>query len=219
MRIKMTEAELFQFYQDKFKPIYADLVVAEGEKFLEIDAQIESAMSHLALAKTSADTVVVQSNLESACGHVGRACLDAVKLLWDNRKAKVDKIMGDDLIRRFGGNASESRLWELHTLAERLAREARHQDTAGAGHNASELVIKYYDSVNTYQEILDSMDWEKTKQVEQFRIIYTIKQQLTGFLLGILAGIISSVLVTLWAWKYLPPSSPPTQTTIQDIKK
>lgn len=61
-----TEQALFDLYQARLKPLYADLVAVTGEKSLIIDAQIESAMSHLAVSRTNGDAAARQGHVDAA---------------------------------------------------------------------------------------------------------------------------------------------------------
>lgn len=192
----MTEEKLFAFYQNKFKPIYADLVSVRGKKSLVVDAQIESAMSHLALGKTSGDPDALQQNLDSAYGHIARACLDSAKLLWLDRFERVKEVRSDRLKWKWCAMVSSGALDRLYQEGENLIKEARRLDTQVAGHALDDLVERYYLSISKYQQILDSLDWEKLSDIDQFRWLHIIKQNLAGFVLGIAASIIDSYIYT-----------------------
>jgi hypothetical protein len=192
----MTEHDVFKFYQDKFKPIYADLVAVSAKKSLVVDAQIESAMSHLAVGKTSDDSSVLQENIDSAYGHIARACLDAAKLLWLDRFKRVNEIMNDPLKRKWCSTVSNGGLLTLYHEGERLIKNARRQDAAVAGHTSSELVDAYYDAISKFQQILDSMDWERMDDLKAFRFGYIVRQQFVGFVLGVAASLIASFIYT-----------------------
>jgi len=209
---QMTEAGLFEFYQRRFKLIYADLVAITAKKHLQVDAQIESAMSHLAVAYVAPDSGSKQENIDAAYGHLGRACLDAAKLLWLNRHQRVALIMNDKFVRCWCTNVPEAVLLQMQNKAENLARNARKADAMGAGHDAEALVMGYYDAISACQDIIDSVDETKVSSVRSLRWWYIMKHQFGGFVVGLLAAGIVAIL----AWKYLPPPpSEPIAPTIQ----
>jgi hypothetical protein len=205
----VTEEQLFAFYQNKFKPIYADLVSVRGKKSLVVDAQIESAMSHLALGKTSGNSEQHQQNLDSAYGHLARACLDAAKLLWLDRFERVREVRGDRLKWKWCASVNSGSLDRLYQEGENLIKEARRLDTQVAGHALDDLVEKYYLAISKYQQILDSLDWEKLADIEQFRWLHIIKQNLAGFILGIAASVIASYIYTALSSAKVEPVAKP----------
>lgn len=48
----MTEKDLYQFHEETFKPIYADMVAVIGKKPEQIAFELEAALSHIAVAHT-----------------------------------------------------------------------------------------------------------------------------------------------------------------------
>jgi hypothetical protein len=192
----MTEEQLFSFYQTKFKLVYADLVSVRGKKSLVVDAQIESAMSHLALGKTSGSAEALQQNLDSAYQHIARACLDAAKLLWLDRFQRVKEVRSDDLKWKWCATVGAGVLDRLYHDGERLIVEARRLDTQVAGHALDDLVDRYYLAISKYQQILDSLDWERLQSVERFRWVHILKQNSVGFALGVIASVLASYIYT-----------------------
>lgn len=198
----MTEEQMFAFYQNKFKPIYADLVSVRGKKSLVVDAQIESAMSHLALGKTSGKLDALQQNLDSAYGHIARACLDSAKLLWLDRFERVREVRSDGLKWKWCATVGSGSLDRLYQEGENLIKEARRLDTQVAGHALDDLIDRYYLAISKYQQILDSLDWEKLSDIDQFRWLHIIKQNLAGFVLGVAASVIASYIYTALTSRY-----------------
>ncbi len=196
----MTEQDLFDFYQTHFKLIYGDVVAVTGKKHLEIDGQIESAMSHLAFAKTSNDEAVRIQNIDAAYDHIGRACLDAAKLLWINRWERVDEIFKNELLFRWCLNVPSAQAQVMRTDAENLARTARRNDAMQAGHSKQDLVEQYHAAASACEDIIGAIDPGKAASVRKFKLWYIAKEQFVGFVFGIIAA----TLVSLFVWKYLP---------------
>jgi hypothetical protein len=192
-----TEADLFTFYQTSFKPIYSDLTAVLGKKVVEVDIQVEAAMSHLAVAKTSADPNKIQSNIDDAHGHIVRASLDAAKLLWLNRQQRAAKIMNDGFKRKWCSKGNEADLMALHEKAEKEALLARKTDV-NSEDSREACVALYYAAAAAYQDVLDSIDWSRLAESDRLKFSYIFKQQLGGLIVGFIGGVLSTLAVNYW---------------------
>ena len=198
----MTQKELFHFYNDKFQLIYADLVAIKGDKPTEIVLQIESFVSHLAVANTTTDDEQVKSNLTKAQGHLQRACLDAAKMLWKELKERADRVYKKKGVLDWCIKDTSSTVKSMYQRANDFASEARRIEVQNIGKNPEASIEKYYESANEFQNFLRSIDWDRVEKFSAFDWKNIIKSQFIGFIFGILA----SAIVAILAWKYLPVS-------------
>jgi len=194
----VSEQDLFELYQSRFKPMYADLVAVTGEKSLVVDAQIESAMSHLAVSRTNGGGLARQANIDAAYGHVVRACADAAKLYWLSRFKRVKFILNDDYVSRWCLNISYGDFVRLHTEAEHAIKGARRVDAETAGHDVEEVFQKYVLAIQKYEAILASVDPYKLDNIRPFRLLNIVKSQFIGFILGVCASIAATLLYEWW---------------------
>lgn len=185
-----TEDKIFAYYQSTFKMIYGDLLAVIGYKPLQVSSEIEAMISHIAVSKTSDDRVTIEKNLSRAEGHLQRATLDAVKILWIEYRSRAEKIMNDDLVRRYCASESESNLFKRYHEAEKLAIQARQVEIQNVGIDPEKSVLLYYDAANGFRNLLDTVDLERVESIKQFKTWHIIKQGLVGFLVGILSSAI-----------------------------
>lgn len=186
----MTEAELYKFHEDVFKPIYGDLVAVLGSKPEQIAFEVEATLSHIAVAHTKPD--IREDNLIKAHGHLKRAALDAVKILWLEYREKTEKFIADDELRRFAINSSEKELLEKYQAATNKAREARREELTNTGAAPEISIDLYYESAKAFCDVLDLIDPDKERQFQKFRFWYKKKEIIVSFVVGFL----SSLLVT-----------------------
>ena len=104
--------------------------------------------------------------------------------------------MNDPLKRNWCSRISNGELTKLYYEGEELIKAARRNDVTNAGHGPSELVDSYYLAISKFQQILDSMDWERIQAIKTFRIGHYLKQQAVGFTFGVLASVLASYIYT-----------------------
>lgn len=204
-----TEKEVFELYELTFKPIYADLIVVLGNKPQEVLFELEACLSHLGVAKNDQDDDVIQKNINSAHGHIQRAALDSVKLLWLTLRERSEKIISNENLRRYCVNCPEGDLLNLFNAAESKALEARKKETQNTGRNPNQSITDWYEAASTLQELLKKVDYTKIDSFKKFNLIYIVKTQWIGFLLGLLA----SAIVSFVFWIL------PSHQSIEDAKK
>lgn len=186
-----TEKEVFDFYQDTFKRIYADLVAVIGNKPTEIIFEIEACFSHLGVAKTSSIPQVQQDNIDKALGHLQRASLDSAKLLWLNLRSNADQIVKNKSVMKFVSNCSEGELYKHYNNAESLAIKARRNEVASTGISPSSSIVEWYDAALALKSFLDNIDYDKLSSFNRFKVIYNIREYVIGFCMGLFVNWIS----------------------------
>jgi hypothetical protein len=182
----MTEAELYKFHEEAFKPIYADLVAVLGSKPEQIVFELEATLSHVAVAHTN--PTIQQENIDKAHGHLKRAALDAVKILWLEYRALTEKFIADDDLRKFATNASEKELLEKYQKANKSAKEARQKELLNTGIAPEEAIDLYYQSAKDFCDVLDLVDPDKKRQFDKFRFLYKKKEIIISFVVGCLSS-------------------------------
>lgn len=213
----MTEEKLFAYYESTFRVIYADLVATIGSKPLEISFEIEAMVTHLSVAKNHADKKIIDQNISRAIGHLQRATLDAGKMLWLELRKRCQLIIDDDFVRSYCTLVPESQLMAQYHKAESLALVARRLEIKNVGIDPEMSASKYFEAANEFRNLLDAVDWTRVKSSKKFKFIHKLKEYFVGFLIGV----VSSTVVALLSWKYLPPpvESVPVHTTSTPAKK
>lgn len=199
---QVSEQQVFDYYNNTFIKIYADLVAVLGDKPPEVLFELEASFAHIVVAKTTPDEKVKQGNLHKAHGHLVRASLDSAKLLWFHRRKKAESFIDDKQLRTFCTNASEDLVLKRYRDAEQAAKIARQTEVGNVGKSPDESVILWYEAVVKYEEFLDSFDPDKIKKFNQFSLYYQYKQQILSFFLGVIASTLVS-----WFWPTLPVSN------------
>ena len=206
-----TEEELFQLYREKFLPIYADLVSIKKSKPIQTLVEIENIFAHLASAKVGLPEDR-SNNIAKANGHMMRATLDASKMVWLAWEERFNVYFLNFEMRKFVINCSEREFIDKYHRAEKLAKEARIMETTSIGSDLFPVIDAYSDATTALKAVYDQIDPDKAEQfrkketenqkaLEKVTWLNAAKLETTGFILGIGAGVISSVAVTL-AFKF-----------------
>jgi hypothetical protein len=190
----MDVKELLDHYYQKFIPAYADAVASLGDKPVQLLIEQENTLAHLiAYLEDESDT----SNLKKACGHLERATLDCYKIIWIEYKEKLKFFISlDNTNLALAFNSNESEVLDKIKKIDTLAKEARELESINIGKNNSLALQKYIEVVELEKELLDSVDIKKASSYNKFKLSHLIKDHSLGFILGILAG-----LLTTYIWE------------------
>ena len=200
MAPEWTEEELWQYYQERFKRVYADLVAVTGNKPYQISFEIEAMTSHVGVAKTNADAQIVKTNLQKAGGHLERASLDAAKILWLVYRERLQPMLEDKFVKKFCTVVPEHEFVARYERAESLARNARKTEIENVGISPRESVDHYYEAANEFRNLLDLVNVDRIDSIRKFRWAYVIRNHAVSFVMGLL----SSAVIALLAWRFLP---------------
>jgi hypothetical protein len=190
----MAERDIYNYHQDAFKGIYADLVAVLGNKPSQIAFELEAVLSHIAVAKT--DPALEEDNLKKALHHLQRAALDASKMLWLEFRNRLDVYIKDSDVRKFCINSPEAEFVKIYEKAEKLALEARRTEIKNVGKNPEASVAQYYEAALEFKKALELVDTDKIREFKKFCILRFIKQQWVGFVVGVLASLLATHLWT-----------------------
>ena len=186
------EGEIYDLYQGHFKDIYADLCIVRGNKPAQIAFEIEAAFSHLSVAKLNSDDAeLYEKNLNRAKGHIERAILDAVKILWLEYHNRLVNVVQDPGLRQFCVNCSEAEFIQSFHQAEAQTIEARKVEIDNVGKDPLASIAMYYDAAKSMQETLMKVDEVKKANFSKFSFGNFIKTQAAGLIIGIMAGLIT----------------------------
>jgi len=72
----------------------------------------------------------------------------------------------------------------------------------GTGINPDAAITAYYEAVLAFDEVLQAVDVDKLQQFQRYRLIYILRTQSLGFLIGILSSVAATGLLGLAAWFY-----------------
>jgi UDP-N-acetylglucosamine 2-epimerase len=192
----MKEQEIYALHQGAFKDIFADLVVVVGDKPSQVAFELEAVLHHLAVAKT--DDSVREENLSKALGHLQRATLDSAKMLWLEFHNRTKKYVNDTNLRKFCSNAPEHEFVKTYERAESLALAARKNEVTNVGKNPEASIKGYYEAAQEFKKALEMIDLRKVNDFEKFNLCKLFRDQSVGFVIGILAGVVSTLLAKLF---------------------
>lgn len=161
----MEEAQVYEFFNEKFKPIFADLIALLGEKPETILFEIEACFSHLAVAKTTSDVAISTRNFDKAYGHLVRASLDATKIIWYQYHEQSKVLAADTSIMNLGCNKNLTEIHRLYRECQALAKKARTNEVKLTGRNSETTLEEWYAAITKLEEFLDSFDQAKVTQI------------------------------------------------------
>lgn len=186
----MKVEEIFKFYNDRVKVVYCEIEAKNNTLPVELLFEIHSAFDHL-------KRIYVEKELEDECcnkaySHLKRGLLDAFKLKLKYFNDDYNHLMNKKVDLRIidSGTYLTDMLKEHKNLVER-AKEAR----------LSESKLDIDEAFSVWCEVSELIDLFETKYFDSEKIKWAEKQSFfhfnANFWLGVLAGIISSVIVTL----------------------
>jgi hypothetical protein len=195
----MTIDEYSDFYQNLFKPAYADLVAIIADKPQQIIFEIENSFSHI-MVYHSIDVAIPQNikdeNLVKAHSHLVRATMDCYKILWTELSDFLDKIIEDESSRTFSFNDSEAEVMKIWKNFKEKAQIARTEEMKSVGVDYINTINLYKEAVDEGKILLDKFDFDKFKRVKKFNFTNLLKNHGIGFGLGIISGVIATWIMT-----------------------
>jgi hypothetical protein len=192
----MQESSIYTFYNNIFKPLYADLVALTGNKPEVILFELEACFSHIAVSKTSHETDVINKNFEKAYGHLTRAALDCCKLIWFEYLEESHLYRKDEDILDLGSSLSNEELHKKFRLAQNLAKVARTNEVQLTGRNAEQALNDWNLAINALKEFVESFDEAKIKKVLKQRRLRSFKERGIDVLIGTVIGLVTGAIIT-----------------------
>ena len=188
--------ELLAYYYKNFIPAYADAVASLGDKPVQLLVEQENTLAHLF---AYLEDTTNEHNLQKACGHLERATLDCYKIIWIEYKEKLKFYISlDNSNLALAFNSSESTVLEKIKKIDILAKEARELESLNIGKNTTKALEKYMEVVTLEKELLDSVDIKKASSYNKFKLSHLLKDHSIGIMIGIVTGVISTYLYSLF---------------------
>lgn len=186
----MTEQEVYEFYNNTVKVIYSEIEAKNNTLPVELLFEINSAFDHLKRIHIDGESEDLQS--QKAYSHLKRGCLDAFKLKLKYFNDDVSKIYRKKADLRIIDNGKYlADFIQFKSDIFKIAKEARLNE----GKMDTELALQEWSHVSV---LIDSFE-DKFFNTEKLH--WAEKQSFfhfnANFWLGVLAGIISSVVVTI----------------------
>lgn len=186
----MTEQEVYQFYNDTVKVIYSEIEAKNNTLPVELLFEINSAFDHLKRIHVDGESEDYQA--QKAYSHLKRGCLDAFKLKLKYFNVDVTRVYNKKADLRIIDNGQFlSDFIKAKSEIFKIAKDARLNE----GKNDTELALQNWSHVSVLIDSFEEKFFDSTK------LHWAEKQSFfhfnVNFWLGVLAGIISSVAVTL----------------------
>jgi hypothetical protein len=187
---------LSKYYRDNFIPAYADLIVVVNAKPIEILLEIENVLSHfIQILNPEIDHDQKNENIDKARGHVERATLDCLKIVWTEKSKLLSRINSDELARRYCINMPEQDFVRNYEEYKELLAKARLIEMNSVGTSHEETIEAYKRAIELAKNLSSHIDYNKLNSFNAFRKIINAKTSLVSFLLGV-----SSSLVACYIW-------------------
>jgi hypothetical protein len=187
--------KLSKFYRDNFIPAYADVIVITNYKPEEILLEIENILSHfIQILNPGIDSVQKSENINRARGHIERATLDCLKIVWTEQSMNLSKINSDDLARRYCINMPEHEFVRTYEEYNGLLAKARLLEMNSIGTSHTETIVAYRRAIELAKIISEHIDYNKLNSFNAFRKILSAKTNLVSFLLGVVASLVATYL-------------------------
>lgn len=188
-------AQFFERYRAEFVPVYADVVAFLDDKPDETLYEIEQMLSHIdKVFDPQLDEQTRLKNVDKVVGHLERATLDCVKILWIEINRKIDLIYKDTSRRRYCVNMSESEFTRKYMQYNKLLSAARRIELESAGISPSKSIPEYKKAIQLGKELLESIDEDKLNDFSLFSRALMWKSQAIAFVLGFVASLLASYL-------------------------
>lgn len=187
--------KLSKYYRDNFIPAYADVIVITNYKPEEILLEIENILSHfIQILNPGIDSGQKSENINRARGHIERATLDCLKIVWTEQSMNLSKINSDDLARRYCINMPEHEFVRNYEEYNGLLAKARLLEMNSVGTSHTETIVAYRRAIELAKIMSEHIDYNKLNSFNAFRKILSAKTNLFSFILGVVASLVATYL-------------------------
>lgn len=198
----MTIKEIFEFYDEVFIPVYAEVVARRRTKPRQIAVEIENSFSHLATYFLSSSDEDKESNIRKSLGHLQRATLDCQKILWITLLNDSVYIQDNNLMIH-GSNVPIEDFYKQLKVVQDNAPKARISESQSTGVNFKKRIEEYQKSIDEFKKLDEMIDFIKVrlylnnisseKKIDRKNNNKTFfNTQMMGFIVGIFASIVAS---------------------------
>lgn len=188
--------DLFEFYNKIFVPIYSEVVARRQEKPRQVAVEIENSFSHLATYFSSQDEKEKSSNIAKAIGHIQRATLDCQKILWITLLQHATYLEKEEGLLEHASNVSLDIVYGQFKKIKDLAIKSRLTESQSTGIDIDKRIEFYQEAIDEFRKFEGMIDLVKARLYSSMKKKGTLRgflvNQFSGFLLGIVAGVIAS---------------------------
>ena len=197
--IYLEPEHLFEFYRNTFLPAYSDYVGFAVKKPMQVLNELENTLAHLSqYYNPELSDEQKQENITKSCDHLERVTLDLYKLLWVELHRQLELVYLDENKRSFALNTSEEDFIKGFNAFRNRAQEARDVEIKKVGANPLLAIELYKESIGLGKELINNIDHSKLTRLKKFKLVYTIKQNIIGFVLGLFSGLLANYFWTTY---------------------
>jgi len=185
--------QLSKYYRENFIPAYADLIVVVNAKPVEILLELENILSHfIQILNPEIKQDQKIENIDKAKGHIERATLDCLKIVWTEKSKLLTNINNDDLVRRYCINMPEYEFVKNYEEYKELLAKARLIEMNSVGTSHEETIEAYKRAIELAKILSEHIDCNKLNSFNAFRKIISAKTNVVSFILGVAASLVAS---------------------------
>lgn len=167
---------------------------------MQVLNELENTLAHVAqYHNPKLDSKIKQKNIMKAYGHLQRSTLDLYKLLLVGMQTDLKSLYLDDNKRAFALNISEEDFIKSYHSFRNHIQDARAVEIKNIGTEPLKAIELYKDCIILGKGLINNIDHNKAKKLKKLRLIYLVKQNLVGAILGFFVGLFSNY---VWV-KYL----------------
>lgn len=191
--IYLEPEQLFDFYRKTFLPAYSDYVGFTVKKPTQVLNELENTLAHVAqYHNPKLNSEIKQKNIMKAYGHLQRSTLDLYKLLLVGMQRDLKSLYLDDNKRTFALNISEEDFIKSYHSFITHIQDARAVEIKNVGTEPLKAIELYKNCIILGKGLINSIDHSKTKKLKKLKLIYLIKQNMVGAILGFFVGLFSN---------------------------
>ncbi|SEO24422.1 hypothetical protein SAMN05216404_11518 [Nitrosospira multiformis] len=202
-----TEDRVYKFYNEIVEPMYAELL-QQGIRLHSVTEKNNQVLSAIASANRRSNVQDAQSDLDTAFRFVVDAGLEVAQEIALKLSTQANEILSNKEKTKWCACAPKEKVIEDHKYALKTHKEALESRT-NTPNEREEAVYKFKEAATAYRAWIGLFDPELLQDFKYFQWKNAARSQTIGFIVGL----ITSTIVTVAAWQFLPPQqasqSPP----------
>ncbi len=189
----MGVADLFQYYNEVFIPVYAEVVARRQAKPRQVANEIENAFSHLATYHFTSHDSEKESNLNKAIGHIQRATLDCQKILWLTLMGDAVYISKGDGLLEHATNVPLDKAISQFKLVQEIGIQARLIESQNTGISISKRLEFFQNAIEEHKKFDDMIDMTKARMFISRQRKSKVKEFAINNIAGVVFGVVAGV--------------------------
>lgn len=192
--------KVFEFYENTFRPIYADVVAVVGNKPEQVVFEIEASFFHMANSFTNKDEEIRKRSITKSLRHLELGALDCSKILWLEHRKRINIFLSTEEVNLL---SYKNDFFKLFKKAEKLAREARMLELKDLDNkNIVFSIEKYYESAILYSEVLLEIDKDVINMVTNNKKKKQVKLKMLKLSSAVATGIGGAFIANIFTNQY-----------------